>query len=39
MKNFDFDNQKLVNIINSIKDFYTILTPDTKEQLMKLTQT
>ena len=39
MKNFDLDNQKLVNIINSIKDFYTILTPDTKEQLMKLTQT
>ena len=39
MKNFDLDNQKLVNIINSIIDFYTILTPDTKEQLMKLTQT
>ena len=39
MKNFDLDNQKLVNVINSIIDFYTILTPDTKEQLMKLTQT
>ena len=39
MKNFDLDNQKLINIINSIIDFYTILTPDTKEQLMKLTQT
>ena len=39
MKNFDLDNQKLVNIINSIINFYTILTPDTKEQLMKLTQT
>ena len=39
MKNFELDNQKLVNIINSLIDFYTILTPDIKEQINKLTQT
>ena len=38
MKNLDINNEKLLNIINSLLEFYTMLTPDTKEQIMKLTQ-
>ena len=38
MKNLEINNEKLLNIINSLLEFYTILTPDTKEQIMKLTQ-
>ena len=38
MKNLEINNEKLLNIINSLLEFYTMLTPDTKEQIMKLTQ-
>ena len=38
MKNLELDNQKLINIINSLIDFYTMLTPESKEKIIKLTQ-
>ena len=38
MKNLEINNEKLLNIINSLLNFYTMLTPDIKEQIMKLTQ-
>ena len=38
MKNLELDNQKLINIINSLIDFYTMLTKESKEKIIKLTQ-
>ena len=35
MKNFDLDNNKINNIINTLIKFYTILTPETKEEIIK----
>jgi len=35
MKNLELDNNKINNIINTLIQFYTILTPETKEEIMK----
>jgi len=35
MKNLELDNNKINNIINSLIQFYTILTPETKEEIIK----
>ena len=35
MKNLELDNNKINNIINTLIQFYTILTPETKEEIIK----
>ena len=35
MKNLELDSNKINNIINTLIQFYTILTPETKEEIMK----